>query len=324
MSQQDKPFISITTPVFNEEDTLAGYYDRVTQVIDKLSTTYDFEIIFTDNCSTDNTFQRLQALAENDARIRIFRFSKNFGYQKSIWFGYYKTKGDVALELDVDLQDPPEMLEEMLAHWKKGHKIVYGIRKDRQEGFIIKLLRKLFYRLVRQVSEYDIPNDAGDFMLIDRDIINHLKQVKLSDPYLRGIIFSFGYSKIGIEYTRDAREVGISKFPTLKLIQLATDALVNTSIFPLRMATIAGLIAALASMLFGGYIMFERLFLGAEASRGITAILVLILASIAINSILIGILGEYIGKIYRQFSAGDIVPIVEKEVDNNDSTQTNS
>jgi polyisoprenyl-phosphate glycosyltransferase len=311
-----KKLISIVTPVYNEEDTLEQYYARVSGVMDTLSDTYDFEIVMTDNCSTDQTFANLEKLVAKDSRIRVFRFSKNFGYQKSIWFGYYKTKGDVALELDVDLQDPPEMLEEMLEHWNKGHKIVYGIRKDRQEGFVIKNLRKIFYRLVRSVSSYDIPNDAGDFMLIDRDIIEHLKQIKLSDPYLRGTIFGFGYSKIGIEYKRDAREIGTSKFPSLKLIQLAIDAVVNTSIFPLRMATITGLVAALGSMVLGGYLVIDKVFLGADLPQGITAILVLVLVSIAINSILIGILGEYIGKIYRQFSSSDIIPIVEKEVDN--------
>jgi polyisoprenyl-phosphate glycosyltransferase len=315
MTKNNKPLISIVTPVYNEEDTLNQYYIRVLGVMEKLSDLYNFEIIMTDNCSTDNTFANLEKLAGKDSRIRVFRFSKNFGYQKSIWFGYYKTKGDVALELDVDLQDPPEMLEEMLGHWQKGHKIVYGIRKDRQEGFVIKNLRKLFYRLVRSVSSYDIPNDAGDFMLIDRDIIEHLKKIKLSDPYLRGTIFGFGYSKIGIEYKRDAREIGTSKFPSLKLIQLAIDAVVNTSIFPLRMATITGLVAALGSVMLGGYLVIDKMFLGADLPQGITAILVLILASIAINSILIGILGEYIGKIYRQFSASDLTPIVEKEID---------
>ena len=311
-----KKLISIVTPVFNEEEALDIYYDRVSKVINKLSNEYDFEIIFTDNCSIDNTFKKLQELAEKDSKIRVFSFSKNFGYQKSIWFGYYKTKGDITLELDVDLQDPPEMLEEMLEHWKKGHKIVYGIRKDRKEGIIIKSLRKIFYRLVRKVSDYDIPNDAGDFMLLDRDIIDHLKKIKLADPYLRGTIFGFGYSKIGIEYKRDVREVGVSKFQSLKLMGLAMDALVNTSIFPLRMATIAGLMATFASIVLGGYFVIDKLFLGAELPKGITAILVLILVSIAINSTLIGILGEYIGKIYRQFSASDIVPMVEKEVDN--------
>lgn len=313
-----KPLISIVTPVYNEEDGLGPYYQRVSDVIGKLSDCYDFEIVITDNCSADATFERLQDLAQNDDRIRVFRFSKNFGHQKSIWYGYSKAKGAAALELDVDLQDPPEMLEEMLDHWHKGHKIVYGIRKDRQEGIIIKSLRKLFYRLVRGVSNYDIPNDAGDFMLIDRYIINHLTAIKLSDPYLRGTIFGFGYSKIGIEYKRDAREVGVSKFPSLRLIQLATDAIVNTSIFPLRMATLMGVVIAFGAVILSLYFAIDRLFLGADLPRGITAILIFVLISMAMNALLIGIMGEYIGKIYRQFAASDIVPIVEKEIDRND------
>lgn len=312
---KSKKLISIITPVFNEEQALDKYYDRIIKVIDKLSNNFDFEIIFTDNCSTDNTFKKLQEFAKKNSKIRIFSFSKNFGYQKSIWFGYYKSRGDIALELDADLQDPPEMLETMLSYWEKGYKIVYGIRKDRNEGIILKSLRKIFYRLVRKVSDYDIPNDTGDFMLIDRDIINNLKKIKLTDPYLRGTIFSFGYSKIGIEYKRDARENGVSKFPSFKLVQFACNAIVNTSILPLKMASITGLISALASIGLGGYFIIDKLFLNAQLPRGISAILVLVLASIAINSILIGILGEYIGKIYRQISAIDLVPIVEKQID---------
>ena len=310
-----KKLISIITPVFNEEESLDNYYQRISNVIDKLVSKYDFEIIFTDNCSTDNTFQKLQDLAKIDEKIRIFSFSKNFGYQKSIWFGYYKSKGSATLELDVDLQDPPEILEIMLEHWERGYKIVYGIRKDRSEGVFINTLRKLFYRLIRNFSDYDIPNDAGDFMLVDRVIINHLKKIKLSDPYLRGTIFGFGYPKIGINYKRDLRKAGTSKFPSLKLIGLASDAFINTSIFPLRMALISGLITAFASILLAGCFIIDKLFLGAELPKGITAILVLLLASISINSVLMAILGEYIGKIYRQFSASDIIPIVEKQID---------
>ena len=310
-----KPLISIVTPVYNEEEALGAYYKRVSSVIEKLSDRYDFEIIITYNCSTDATFERLQNIAKNDPRIRVFRFSKNFGFQKSIWYGYSKTKGMAALELDVDLQDPPELLEAMLSHWHKGHKIVYGIRKDRQEGMIIKSLRKLFYRLVRGVSSYYSPNDAGDFMLIDRDIIDHLTAIKLSDPYLRGTIFGFGYSKIGIPYKRDARKAGVSKFPSLRLIQLATDAIVNTSIVPLRMATLMGVFIAFGAVILSMYFAIDRLFLGADLPRGMTAILIFVLISMAMNALLIGIMGEYIGKIYRQFAASDIVPIVEREID---------
>jgi len=311
-----KKLISIITPVYNEEDSIDKYYQRLIKTINKLSNIYDFEIIFTDNCSTDKTFDKLKNLSTKDSRIKAFKFSKNFGYQKSIWFGYFQSKGDVTLELDVDLQDPPEMLEEMLKYWNKGFKIVYGIRKDRKEGYIIKSLRKIFYRIVRKISYYDIPNDAGDFMLVDKDIVNHLKKIKLSDPYLRGTIFGFGYSKIGIEYKRDAREVGISKFPSLNLIKLAIDGLVNTSVFPLRLASIVGIVSAIVSIILFFIFIIDKIFLSSELPKGTTSILLLLLTSIAINSILIGILGEYIGKIYRQLSCSDIVPIVEEKITN--------
>lgn len=309
-----KELISIVTPVYNEEDVIAEYYKRISKVLSSLSDDYDFEIIFTDNCSTDNTFPELEKLAAKDRRISVYRFSKNFGYQKSIWMGYAKSNGSAAIEFDADLQDPPEMLSEMLSCRKKGYKIVYGIRKDRKESVFINGLRKVFYRLVRIISDYDIPNDAGDFMLLDRDVIENLKEVRLCDPYLRGIIFGFGYSRKGIEYSRDQRVAGVSKFPLSKMIKLATDAIINTSIFPLRIASIIGATMGALSMCAAVWFIIDKLFLNPELPKGVTAILVLVLVSIAINAFLIGIVGEYIGKIYRQVSSHNTVPIVEKEI----------
>jgi glycosyltransferase involved in cell wall biosynthesis len=312
-----KKLISIVTPVFNEEEAIEYYYRRISNTIDSLSDRYNFEIVVTDNCSTDNSFQILQKLAQKDSRISVYKFSRNFGYQKSIWTGYSKCKGRAAIEFDVDLQDPPEMLPEMLDYWEKGYKIVYGVRKGRKEGKLINFARKIFYRLVRYMSEVDIPNDAGDFMLIDRDIINHLCQIKSQDPYLRGTIFSLGYLRKGIEYNRNERVCGSSKFPLKRLIKLAVDGIVNTSVFPLRIATLIGLFSGFCATLLASYFVMSKL-LGADLPRGVTAILVLLLSAIAINSILIGIIGEYIGRIYKQISSGHYVTIVEKEIKNID------
>lgn len=310
-----KKLISIVTPVFNEEEAISHYYSRISKILDSLKDTYDFEIIITDNCSTDNSFQILQKLAESDPRISVYKFSRNFGYQKSIWTGYSKCNGQAAIEFDVDLQDPPEMLSEMLSYWEKGYKIVYGIRKSRKEGKLLNFSRKIFYRLVRYMSEVDIPNDAGDFMLIDRDIINHLCQIKSQDPYLRGTIFSLGYLRKGLEYDRRERELGSSKFPLKKLIKLAVDGIVNTSIFPLRIAIVIGLFSGFCAVLLATYFVIDKL-MGDNIPRGITAILVLLLTAIAVNSILIGVIGEYIGRIYKQISSGQNVTIIEKEIKN--------
>ena len=197
---KEKQLISIITPVYNEELSIIPYYEKLVSVLDDLKETYEFEIIFTDNNSDDNTFTILDELAKKDNRISVYRFSKNFGYQKSIWTGYVKCSGDAAIEIDVDLQDSPDLIIKMLKLREKGYKIVYGIRKDRKEGYVMKSLRKIFYRLVRLMSSYEIPNDAGDFMLIDRVVIDNLKLSKLSSPYLRGTIFSYGYSRYSFPF----------------------------------------------------------------------------------------------------------------------------
>lgn len=313
---EKKKLISIITPVFNEENNINNYYSRITDVIDQVSNKYDFEIIFNDNCSNDNTYELIEKLALSDQRIRLFRFSKNYGYQKSIWFGYINSKGHAAIELDVDLQDPPEMIGEMLKYWEKGHKIVYGIRKTRKEGILINLSRKFFYRLIRFSSDSDIPNDAGDFMLIDQDVILQLKKLNLYDPYLRGIIFSYGFSRKGIEYNRNARISGESKFSLFGLFNFATGAFVSSSLLPLRLASYLGLFATIISFILLTFFIVEKLFFDSTAEKGVTAILILILVSIALNSIFIGILGEYVGKIYKQLSSINLIPLVESSVEN--------
>jgi len=306
--------ISIITPVFNEEKLINNYYSRVSKIINKLSDDYNFEIIINDNCSTDATYSQVEKLALKDNRIKLFKFSKNFGYQKSIWFGYHNASGDAAIELDVDLQDPPEMIEQMIGLWSKGYMIVYGIRKKRKEGLFINILRKVFYRLIRITSESDIPNDAGDFIFIDKRIIDELKKLNPFDPYVRGIIFSLGYSRVGIEYIRDARKEGQSKFGYLSLINFATNAFVSSSTLPLRLASYIGLFAILLSIFFGIFFIIDKIFFNTNIERGLTSILVLVLISIALNSLFIGILGEYIAKIYRQLSSVNSLPIVEKSL----------
>jgi len=312
-----KKLISIITPVFNEEENIEIYYSRISKVLEDLSNYYDFEIIFNDNCSNDKTFEKIEKLTKIDTRIRLYRFSKNYGYQKSIWFGYFQSFGDASLELDVDLQDPPELIAQMLEKWEKGFKIVYGVRENRKNEMVLKYCRKLFYRLLRKSCDFDIPNDAGDFMLIDRDVINQLKKLNLSDIYLRGIIFSFGYSRIGINYNRDARTKGYSKFKTFRLINFAKDAFVNSSVLPLKLASILGLAFMLISFLLACFFIVDKFILDSNAPQGTTAILLLVLISIAINCLFIGIMGEYIGKIYKQVSGINFIPIVEKSIENN-------
>lgn len=313
-----KKLISIVTPVYNEEDNIDYYYHRMSTVLDGLSDQYQFEIIFTDNCSQDNTFEKLKELSKSDPRIRIYRFSRNFGYQKSIYTGYMHAKGDAAIEFDCDLQDPPELLPNFLREWENGNKIVYGIRKHRPEGKGITFLRKIFYRVLNKISDHDIPLDAGDFMLLDNEILQLLSRVKDHNIYIRGTIFSFGFKRLGIEYSREARKYSESKFSFLKLTKLGLDGIVSQSKFPLKLATMFGTFLASLSLLAIISYIFLWLFDSASLPSGFTTLVILMLFGIGINSIFIGVLGEYISRIYSQV-VGQPYIIVEQSVNHNSS-----
>jgi len=309
MSQ--RKLISIITPVYNEEKNIDFYYERMTRVLDELSPKYDFEIIFTDNCSSDSTFAKISEIAKTDKRIKVLSFSQNYGYQRSIFTGYLYAIGDAAVEFDCDLQDPPELLVSFLDEWEKGNKIVYGIRKKRQEGPIILAMRKIFYRFLNAVAEHHIPLDAGDFMLLDRTILGLLKQIDDQDVYIRGTVFSFGFKQVGIPYERDARQFGDSKFPVSKLVRLAMDGIISQSTLPLKVATYFGVfIAFLTLIASGGYVLAK--FLSAEqVPEGFTTVVVLILLGISVNAVFIGVLGEYLSRVYGQVRQKPFV-IIEK------------
>jgi glycosyltransferase involved in cell wall biosynthesis len=313
MTQQTetKPLISIVVPVFNEESNIRPFYDAVTRETEALSQLYDFDFVFTDNHSTDATFQLLKELARRDLRIQAYRFSRNFGYQRSIMTGYSRAKGDAAIQMDVDLQDPPELIANFLAEWQKGADVVYGVRIKRQESWLINLQRVAFYRLIDRLSEEKIPVDAGDFRLISRRVINLLKSFDDAQPYLRGTIATLGFRQVGIPYSRNARVRGESKFPFSKLVSLAIDGILNHSIVPLRLSTYFGLaVSAITLVSVVGYTA-TRLLLHSEWPAGFATLAALSLASISINAMLLGIIGEYLGRMYRQLKKQPLTIIEE-------------
>jgi len=295
-----RPLISIVVPVFNEELNIEPFLTEVNGVLDPLSADYEFEFVFTDNHSTDRTFTVLRQLAAGDSRIRAYRFSRNFGYQRSIMTGYSRARGAAAIQMDVDLQDPPSLLPQFLRVWKEGADVVYGIRIKRQEGWLITLQRNLFYRLIDRLSEERLSVDAGDFRLISRRIIDLLKGFEDAQPYLRGTIATLGFRQVGIPYSRNARVRGESKFPFSKLVSLALDGILNHSVVPLRLATYFGLIVSIVTLVSIAVYILSKLLTGANWPAGFATLAALILASISINAMLLGIIGEYIGRMYRQ------------------------
>jgi len=308
------PLISIVLPAYNEEPNIRPLFERLHPILTQLSDRFRFEFVVTDNHSTDRTFALLKEIAEADARVRVFRLSKNFGFQRSILTGYMQCRGDAAIQLDVDLQDPPELIPEFLDRWQAGADVVYGVRIERSEGPVITFARRIFYRLIDLLSEDKLPVDAGDFRLISRRVIDLVCAYRDANPYLRGTIATLGFEQIGVPYARNARKFGESKFPFSKLLSLALDGILNHSTVPLRFATYFGLVTSVLTVILMLCYAFVRLILRAEWPAGFTTLAALILLSISINAMLLGIIGEYLGRMYRQVREAP-VSIIESVVD---------
>jgi polyisoprenyl-phosphate glycosyltransferase len=309
-----KKLVSIVVPVFNEQENVRPLYEAVCRVFESLSDRYELEFVFTDNHSEDRTFEELALLAQQDARVRVYRFSRNFGFQRSIYTGYMKARGAAAIQLDCDLQDPPDLLPEFLRLWENGYKIVYGVRTSRREGVVMTAARKLFYRLVDLLSEDQLPYDAGDFRLVDRCVLDELARIDDQTPYLRGTLAVMGFDQIGVPYARAARAHGQSKFRLRDLVGLALDGILAHSIVPLRLATYAGLaISVVMFLAIIGYVIARFVF-GQSWPAGFATTTTLILLSLSLNSLFLGVIGEYLGRIYRQVRRRPLT-IIERSIE---------
>ena len=309
MTQTERKLISVLVPAYNEELNVDRAYSAIIDAFKEIPD-YDFEIIFTDNHSTDRTYELLKALAEKDNRVRVIRFARNYGYQRSLLVAYKNACGDCSVQIDCDLQDPPSLIPQMLERWREGHAVVYGIRKSLKDTALVAATRKLFYRFISALSDDDLPIDAGEFRLVDRRILDELRTVDDTSPYLRGLISSMGFSQVGFEYDRQARVAGDSKFPFKAMLALAVDGVLNHSLVPLRVASLVSLvIATLTFIVIFVYLMGKLLF-GQDWPAGFATTTVLLLMSIMLNAMFLGIIGEYLGRIFMQ-SKRRPVPIVE-------------
>jgi dolichol-phosphate mannosyltransferase len=268
----------------------------------------DTEFIFSDNHSDDSTWEKLCELAQKDTRVRAIRFSKNIGFQRSILANYMHARGDAVMQIDADLQDPPEMLLDFYSSWKEGADVVYGIRKRRQEGVFPQLLRRFGYWVIDKISEHPIPLDAGDFRLLDRKVVNAILKIKTAKPYLRGMIAGIGFKQIGIPYDRNARTVGKSKFNVNQVLKLGLAAVFNHSTVPLRAASFLGA-NMLAISIVGTFYYVALKFIHPETPQGLASIHILVLFGIGLNSFLFGIIGEYLLRIYLVLRAEPVATI---------------
>jgi dolichol-phosphate mannosyltransferase len=285
--------------MYNEEEVIPETYRRLTKVMDDINESY--EIIFINDGSRDNTKAMLSELCKTDKRVKMIDFARNFGHQIAITAGMDYAAGDCMVIIDGDLQDPPELIPDMIEIWRSGFDVVYGKRKSRQgETFFKKFTAKIFYRLLGKLTDVDIPVDTGDFRLIDRKVCEALKQLPERSRYVRGLMSWVGFKQTAIEFERSERFAGETKYPLKKMLKLAMDGIMSFSYKPLRIASYLGTFLSLASFLYLIFVLLQKLIFPESAQSGWASIIAVSLFFNGIILLMLGIIGEYIGRIYDE------------------------
>ena len=289
---------SIVAPIYNELDNLPELYRRVKQVMD--STGEPWELLLVDDGSTDGSTEIICALAREDKQVRPIIFARNFGHQIAITAGWDYARGDAVVIIDADLQDPPELILEMAKKWREGYEVVYAVRAEREGESWFKLwTASVFYRLIYRITYVKIPLDTGDFRLMDRKVVDVLKQMRERHRFPRGMSAWVGFKQVGVEYKRAARVAGETKYPFRKMFRLAINAVTSFSYFPLQVATFFGFISAGVAALSIPVVVYMRI-TGSQAFFGQATTLIAVLFLGGVQLISLGVLGEYIGRLYDE------------------------
>jgi len=312
----NKKKISVISPCFNEECNVKECYKAVNAVFKEYLSDYDYEHIFTDNSSNDNTVSILRKIAADDKRVKVIVNSRNFGPLKSTFNGVLRSSGDAVLVmLAVDLQDPPELIPEFVEKWEEGFKIVAGSRREREEGIIMRNTRKLYYHLVLKLSYVSIPPYVGEFQLIDKVIVDKLREFDDYNPYIRGMIASCGYETIIIPYKWKSRKRGKSKLKLYHLFDIALNGLISFSNIPIRGAIVLGTLISIISLTYAIIVLIINIvFYRVIAPPGIATLITALFFFSGVNLLLLGLLGEYISAIHSQVRKKPLV--IEKETIN--------
>jgi len=294
---------SLVIPIFNEEENVHELYRRLHQdlLMPIRNRGDDYELVFVDDGSMDRSFQLLKELHEKDQKsIVIIRFSRNFGHQMAITAGLDRARGDTVTVLDADLQDPPSIVLEMIQKWELSFDIVYAVRKKRlQEGLFKRLSANFFYRILAYSTRLDIPKDVGDFRLMSRRTVDALRGLRERHRFMRGMAKWIGFKQTYVSYVREGRFAGTTKYPFQKMLRLAWDAFTGFSLLPLRAATFLGLSSAVVSFLVALWALYIRFFTD-QAIQGWTSTIIIVLFLGGVQLFCIGVLGEYVGRIFEQ------------------------
>jgi len=303
---------SIVVPVYNEEDNILKLYGRLTSTLSQIQTRY--EIVFVDDGSTDRSLEKIKDLSLSDENVFYLSFTRNFGHESASTAGLDAARGDCVILMDADLQDPPELIPQMIDLWRKGYQLVYAKRRQRhRESFFKRVTAKIFYRVLNLFSEIRIPLDTGDFRLMDRAVANDFKKCREQNRFVRGLTAWVGYNQVALEFDRPERHAGETKYNLFKLFLLSLDVMTGFSIIPLRIVTGVGFIIAILSIAKTLHIVIQKLFLNLSIpGYALLASGLFFLGGIQI--FFLGIMGEYIGKIYRQVQQRPLYLVKEENI----------
>jgi glycosyltransferase involved in cell wall biosynthesis len=305
-----KPKYSIVAPAYNESATLPEFHRRIFETMETLNEPW--ELIVVDDGSQDNTTDILRELSRQDPHLRPVIFARNFGHQLAVTAGLDYSQGEAVIIIDSDLQDPPEVIPEMIMKWKEGYEVVFAVRTEREGESWFKLFTaSIFYRLIYRITDVDIPLDTGDFRLLDRKVVSVLNNMREHHRFLRGMSVWVGFRQTGVPYKRHARFAGETKYPLKRMIKFANDAITGFSFFPLQLATYIGFFSAGISILAIPIVIAMRL-AGQQAFFGQATTLIAVLFLGGVQLISLGILGEYLGRLYDE-ARGRPLYIVREE-----------
>lgn len=304
--------ISVVTPLFNEEENIRALYERLKKVLTELKD-FTHEIIFVDDGSVDRSLEIMKELAAADSSFRYLSFSRNFGHEAASSAGLDHAEGDCVVLIDGDLQDPPELIPEMVEKWREGYKVVYAVRRTRRgESFLKRFTSLIFYRFINLISEQKLPLDTGDYRLISREVLLAFRTMGDYHRMIRGMITWLGFRQIGIPYDRPERHAGKTKYGLIRLMLLTLDAITSFSIAPLRFVMALGFIITLLSIIKGLHIIYQKLIMSL-AIPGYALQTVGLFFLSGIQLVMLGVIGEYVGKIYQQTQRRPLYVLAEKK-----------
>lgn len=301
--------LSVAVPVFNEQENIPELYRRLVAALD--GCVASFEIVFVDDGSRDATWTLVQELAARDGRVRGLRFSRNFGHQMAFAAGLDHARGEAVVIMDADLQDPPEVIPELVARWREGYDVAYGQRRRRDGESAFKLwTAKVFYRLLRRITPVDIPLDTGDFRLMDRRAVEAFRRLGERHRFTRGLVAWLGFRQTGVLYDRAARHAGDTKYPLRKMMRFAVDAITSFSHVPLQIATWMGF--AVSALAFAYIVVVLALKVVGISWPGYTSLMAAILFLGGVQLVMIGLLGEYLGRVYDEVKRRPLYVVQEE------------